>query len=73
MNTVNNIRIIDWAGNVLYAGDYRDPEVDVVLDANRCNCDGDGCEKCDSTGYAGDFSIEWEVEQERNVYEFVNY
>lgn len=69
----NHIQIIDWAGNILFEGHYNDPEADKVLDVNRCNCE-EGCDKCDHTGYAGDFSINWlDQDDERNVYEYINY
>lgn len=69
----NIIIIQDWAGNVLFQGNYTDKQVDQVLNANRCNCDH-GCKKCDETGYAGDFEIYWQNKNDkRNVYEYVNY
>lgn len=80
--TNDNIVIIDWAGNVLFRGHYQDKKVDKVLDANRCKeCPSgddryDACDKCDDTGYSGDFSVEWEEEtahENENVYEFINY
>jgi hypothetical protein len=75
----NHIRIIDWAGNVLFEGHYKDSEVDVVLDANRCSCrmkilpDQEDCQECDDTGYTGDFHVEWCDDDDRNVYEYINY
>lgn len=69
------IRIIDWTGTVLFEGPYNDPEVDVVLDANRCSCDFDEiCTECTGTGFCGDFIVEWvDQNDERNVYEYINY
>lgn len=73
----NNIIIQDWAGNILFKGDYRDKEVDHVLEANQCRCydsDGEYCSSCDGTGYIGDFEVYWQDENRRdNVYEFINY
>lgn len=78
-NQNDNIIIEDWAGNCLFKGDYRDSDVDKVLDANRCSacakapCD-DGCPNCDDTGYWGDFEVFWEDEKRKdNVYEYINY
>jgi len=72
----DHIKIVDWAGNILYQGHYKKKEVDKVLDANRCDRCGksDGCVYCDDTGYIGDFSIYW-VDENRNdnVYEFIYY
>lgn len=69
-----NIKIICWTGKILYQGLYSSPEVDVVLDANRCACVADSCTECDGTGYSGDFHVEWEDETiEDNVYEAINY
>ena len=69
------INIIDWHGNHLLNAEYDSPEVDKVLDANRCSC-LDGCEECDNTGYKGDFEITWEDESDKdgcNIYEYINY
>lgn len=71
-----SIIIEDWAGNLLYIGEYDNPEVDKVLDANRCDCE-DGCDKCDNTGYIGDFTVQW-IDGDNdhnglNVYEYINY
>lgn len=83
------IKIIDWAGNELLNAEYDSPEVDKILNANRCAlCDagrvydyendkdlGD-CTSCDSSGYTGDFEILWEDESDKddcNVYEYINY
>lgn len=69
----NIIIIQDWAGNILFEGNYKSKKVDAVLDANRCNCES-GCSKCDGTGYKGDFEVYWENENDtRNVYEYINY
>lgn len=39
----NHIKIVDWAGNVLFEGHYSDTKVDEVLEANKCpDCKGDG-------------------------------
>ena len=72
----DHIKVIDWAGNILFQGHMDDPQVDIVLDANRCKCSDNSeyCIDCDGTGYSGDFYIKWEdQEDQRNVYEFVNY
>lgn len=74
----NVIVIQDWAGNVLFEGNYQDKEVDQVLDANRCSkCDdfeGQHCDECDDTGYSGDFEVYWkDSKDKRNVYEYINY
>lgn len=76
----DNIRIDDWAGNILFEGNYKDKEVDQILEANKCppkTCvlDFEGeCENCDSTGYSGDIEVCWQDEdREDNVYEFINY
>lgn len=74
-----DIKIIDWAGNLLFEGPCNCPEVDKVLDENRCKECKDGqnmtyCLACGDTGYVGDFHIEWvDVENQENVYEYVNY
>lgn len=77
-----NIKIICWTGKILYQGPYSSPEVDVVLNANRCLLchdmkDSDKtqeCPRCDGTGYSGDFSVEWEDSSiDDNVYEAINY
>jgi len=73
-----SIKIIDWAGNILFIGPYDDNEVDKVLNANRCDCDLEpNCLICDGTGYSGDFSVQWiDEENDRNamnVYEYINY
>jgi hypothetical protein len=76
MSVNPNIKIIDWAYNILYEGDHRSPLVDKVLDANRCvcECDAEGCDKCDHTGYQGDFHVEWcDPTRTENVYEYINY
>lgn len=69
--------ICDNSGCVLLNAPYDSPEVDTVLDANRCDCNYEpDCPKCDETGYIGDFHVEWEDEsdkQECNVYEYINY
>lgn len=69
------IKITCWTGRVLFQGSYKDPKVDAVLDANRCKCaDVESCEFCNSTGYNGDFEVNWVNENDkRNVYEFINY
>lgn len=81
----NNIIIKDWTGKILYDGDSRHPDVDKVLEANRCKNDHDsipsfmylggaGCWYCNDTGYSGDFEVYWQDETRRdNVYEFINY
>ena len=75
-----SIKIVDWAGNDLFLGDYDSPEVDKVLDVNRCNfCpveNESGCHECDGTGYWVDFSVHWIDESDKddcNVYEYINY
>ncbi len=71
------IKITDWAGNDLFIGDYDDKQVDVVLDANRCDCDNnEDCKKCSGGGYSGDFEVSWVDESDKqdcNVYEYINY
>ena len=75
----NNIRIIDWTGNILFEGHYDDPDVEETLEANRCKecihiTDDSTCDACDNTGYSGDFYIEWEdPDRDDNVYEFTYY
>ena len=75
----NHIIIQDWAGNILYKGHYKNKEVDRILDTNRCvACGGreleiDHCHECDNTGYSGDLEVYWIDEDERNVYEYINY
>lgn len=75
----NNIEMIDWAGNVLFEGDYKDPQVDKVLEANRCHCepqyaDNDDCPKCDGSGYWGDFTVWWQdKDRQDSVFDFINY
>jgi len=69
----NQITIQDWAGNILFNGDYKSKQVDSVLDANRCKCES-GCKKCDETGYIGDFEVYWQDRTDkRDVYELINY
>lgn len=80
----NHIIIKDWIGNILFEG-YKDSKViDKILDANRCSCclensekdlsSQDECLQCDDTGYIGDFAVYWVDENDdRNVYEFINY
>lgn len=74
-----NIKIVDWAGNLLFKGSVDSPKVDRVLDANRCkecSCGLNlhGCAACGDTGYIGDFSIAWvDEDNQENVYEYVNY
>jgi len=84
-----SIRIDDWAGNLLFIGPYDDPQVDKVLDANRCSCDsgttyedvlhpsGIECSICEGSGYSGDFEVSWIDEQNEaddlNVYEYISY
>ena len=70
------ILIKDWTGRFLFEGDYRDKEVDKVLDKNKCKCSDSSeyCLDCDGTGYIGEFSIEWKDDANtENVYEYVNY
>ena len=71
----DTIIITDWTGRDLFKGSYKDPKVDQVLDANRCKCgDVESCEFCNSTGYNGDFEVNWlNQNDKRNVYEFINY
>ncbi|MEN9449733.1 MAG: hypothetical protein RJA83_347 [Pseudomonadota bacterium] len=72
-----NIKIICWTGKILYQGPHNSPEVDTVLDANRCACVDDArefCKSCDGSGYSGDFHVEWEDSNiDDNVYEAINY
>lgn len=66
-----------WSGKQLYIGPYDSSEVDIILKANRCDCDDSpDCEQCDGTGYAGDFHIFWVDESDKdgcNVYEYIDY
>jgi len=78
MKLKDQIIIKDWAGNILFEGNYKDKQVDQVLEANRCqHCQIDGyevCEVCEGTGYWGEFEVYWKDENdERNVYECINY
>lgn len=69
-----NIKIIDWTGKILFQGPHNSPEVDTVLDANRCACVADSCPRCNGTGYSGDFHVEWEDSNiDENAYEAINY
>ena len=72
-----NIKIICWTGKILYQGPHNSPEVDTVLDANRCACVADRqneCAVCNESGYSGDFHVEWEDSSiDENVYEAINY
>jgi len=73
-----SIIIDDWACNLLFIGDYDDPKVDIVLDANRCSICFDfeeECNECDGTGYSGDIEVRWVDEENNryNVYEYINY
>ncbi|WP_417353562.1 hypothetical protein [Flavobacterium alkalisoli] len=76
-----SIRIDDWACNLLFIGPYDSPEVDEVLDANRCEAcpdleDNSDCDHCNGTGYKGDFEVSWVDESNNNygnVYEYINY
>ena len=70
------ISIKDWTGRELFKGSAQDPQVNVVLDANRCTSKvcNDSCQLCDGSGYSGDFEVNWVNENDkRNVYEFINY
>lgn len=70
----DQIIIIDWIGNLLFEGHYEDNQVDEVLNANRCHCLGEDCDDCNGTGYTSNFYVYWKDEQdERNVYEWINY
>lgn len=71
----DEITITCWTGKVLFKGPCTSPEVDAVLDANRCDCkEVESCKSCDGTGYKGDFEVYWLNENDtRNVYEFINY
>ena len=78
----NNIVMQDWTGKILFKGNYKSKAIDEVLDANRCPsvlCKNPPsndfhCDKCNDTGYEGDFEVCWENKSdERNVYEFINY
>ena len=77
-----SIKIVCWTGKDLFIGPYDDPQVDTILEANRCphciedreSCDS--CDSCDSTGYIGDFEIYWIDESDKencNIYEYINY
>ena len=72
-----NIKIICWTGKILYQGPHNSPEVDTVLDANRCVGDFHiewECAVCNESGYSGDFHVEWEDSSiDENVYEAINY
>lgn len=70
-----SIRIDCWSGTLLYIGEYDSPEVDKILNANRCVCEGDNCTLCDNTGYLGDFTVSWidSDNDDMNVYEYINY
>lgn len=72
-----NIKIIYWTGKILYQGHYSSPEVDTVLDANRCACVADrqnDCAVCNESGYSGDFHVEWEDSSiDENAYKAINY
>lgn len=74
-----SIRIDCWSGKLLFIGEYDSPEVDKILDANRCLCEKNlnRCPECDDTGYIGDFTVSWIDEQNdidgMNVYEYINY
>src|SRR5690606_1538948 len=75
---LNHIEIMDWAGNRMFEGHYLDPEVDKILEANKCKAKGCGggtvCDKCNDTGYTSDFEVYWQDEtRECNVYEFIHY
>ena len=65
----DDIIIQDWAGNVLFEGDLNSPQVDAVLDANRCTV------KHNDSGYTADFEVYWKdsTRSSENVYEFINY
>jgi hypothetical protein len=90
----DQIKIIDWAGRILFEGHYNSKQVDKVLEANYCDCkkrrieaeekesfyqtdaDMEYCDNCDQTGYSGDFHAEWaypELNEDRNIYEWINY
>jgi len=71
----NSIIIIDWAGNVLFEGNYEHKRVDEILDANRCDCSVPfDCPDCNDTGYKGDFEVHWKDPNDtRNVYEWISY
>ncbi len=75
-----SIRMVDWTNKDLFIGDYDDPEVDKILDINRCACESsrifETCRDCDGTGYSGDFMVSWVDESDKdncNVYEYINY
>jgi hypothetical protein len=76
----DNIKIVHWTGRILFHGDCDNPEVEYVLDANRCQTCKDfaaldsDCPACDGSGYNSYLYIEWEnVLDDRNVYEWVHY
>lgn len=77
--TNNNIIMRSWTGRIMFQGDYRETDVDRVLEANRCYVCGligglDNCSKCGGSGYGGDFEVFWEDDKRQdNVYEFINY
>ena len=74
-NKKDEIIIQDWAGNILFQGDYRMMEVEAVLNANRCECDSvEICGECEGTGYKGDIEIFWtDKNDKRNIYELIDY
>lgn len=78
----------DWAGNLLFIGDYDDEQVSEVLQANRCEecdsgtiCDpvlsvGGTCPHCEGSSYKGDFIVFWYDTSDKddcNVYEYIGY
>jgi hypothetical protein len=77
----DHIKIVDWTGRILFEGHHKSKEVDRVLEANRCvECDGKiqemdyNCNNCDGTSYEGEFEVFWiDENDDRNVYEFINY
>ena len=84
LSPYNDIQIIDWAGNILFEGNYNSPKVDRVLKANRCKCKQcknyrknigeDYCADSEHSGYLGDFHVQWsDKNRNDNVYEFINY
>jgi len=55
-----------------YVNVFDSDELDVVLDANRCSCDyREECQKCDGTGYWGDFEVLWEDESDKDETKFL--